>query len=142
MLPEGKTARGRKLAWRNGSLTANDPAAAWDGLLDARGLSENGPFFAPQLADLPGLFGMVDMDKAAGRIFWNWAIISLSKEFSCSSSAIKSDWISTCFCNNANAFPMFKRKAKISWNFRGIRIMYIVLCITLSGYRNIDIRYL
>ncbi len=65
---EGKTARGRKLVWRNGPLTADDPVAAWNGLLDARGLTEADSFFAPRLADLPDPFGMVDMEKAAGRV--------------------------------------------------------------------------
>jgi len=68
MLPDGKTAKGYKLAWRNGPLTADDPVAAWNGLLDARGLAENDSFFTPQLADLPDALGMVDMGKAAGRV--------------------------------------------------------------------------
>jgi len=68
MLPEEKTARGRKLAWRNGPLTADDPVSAWNGLLDARRLSENDPFFSPQLADLPDPFGLTDMGKAADRV--------------------------------------------------------------------------
>jgi len=68
MLPDGKTARGCRLAWRNGPMTADDPLAAWNGLLDARGLVEADPFFTPQLADLPDPFGMADMKKAAGRV--------------------------------------------------------------------------
>jgi len=68
MLPEGLTVKGRRLGWKNGPLVADDPAAAWDGLLAARGLTESDPFFAPRLADLPDPFGMQDMDKAAVRI--------------------------------------------------------------------------
>jgi len=68
MLPEGKTVKGRTLAWLNGPLTADDPAAAWNGLLAARGLTEADPFFAPRLADLPDPFGMQDMEKAADRV--------------------------------------------------------------------------
>jgi len=68
MLPEGKTVKGRTLAWRNGSLSADNPVAAWNGLLAARGLTEADPFFTPQLADLPDPDGMADMEKAAGRV--------------------------------------------------------------------------
>ncbi|ATX79395.1 exonuclease RecJ [Mariprofundus aestuarium] len=68
MLPEGNTVKGRKLAWRNGSLVADDPVTAWDGLLAARGLSEADPFFSPKLADLPDPFVMADMSKAAARV--------------------------------------------------------------------------
>jgi len=68
ILPEGKTVKGRTLAWLNGPLAADDPAAAWNGLLAARGLSESDPFFAPRLADLPDPFAMMDMDKAATRV--------------------------------------------------------------------------
>jgi len=68
MLPEGKTARGYRLAWRNGPMTADDPLAAWQRLLKSRGLAESDPFFTPQLADLPDPFGMVDMEKAANRV--------------------------------------------------------------------------
>jgi len=67
-LPKAKTQRGRKLVWRNGPLTADDPVSVWNGLLDARGLMENDPFFSPQLADLPDPFGMTDMGKAADRV--------------------------------------------------------------------------
>jgi len=68
MLPEGETVKGRTLAWLNGPLVADDPVAAWNGLLDARGLTEADPFFTPQLADLPDPDGMADMEKAAGRV--------------------------------------------------------------------------
>jgi len=68
MLPEGKTVKGRTLAWLNGSLVADDPATAWHGLLAARGLTESDPFFAPRLADLPDPFAMMDMEKAAVRV--------------------------------------------------------------------------
>jgi len=68
VLPEGKTVKGRTLAWLNGPLLADDPAAAWNGLLKARGLTESDPFFAPRLADLPDPFAMQDMDKAAERV--------------------------------------------------------------------------
>ncbi len=68
MLPEGKTARGYRLAWRNGPLTADDPLAAWNGLLAARGLTEADPFFSPRLAELPDPFAMHDMEKAATRV--------------------------------------------------------------------------
>jgi len=67
MLPEKRTAKGRKLVWRNGSLLADDPLAAWQGLLKARGLTESDPFFAPRLAALPDPFVMRDMEKAAER---------------------------------------------------------------------------
>jgi single-stranded-DNA-specific exonuclease len=68
MLPEGRTVKGRKLAWRNEPLLADDPVTAWNGLLKARGLSEADPFFSPRLSDLPDPFGMVDMDRAAERV--------------------------------------------------------------------------
>ncbi len=68
MLTGSKTVNGRRLAWRNGSLTADDPVAAWNGLLDARGLTESDPFFSPRLADLPDPFGMTDMGKAVDRV--------------------------------------------------------------------------
>ncbi|ATX82218.1 exonuclease RecJ [Mariprofundus ferrinatatus] len=68
MLPEGRTAKGFRLIWRNGSLVADDPVTAWDGLLAARGLSEADPFFSPRLADLPNPFAMTDMAKAAARV--------------------------------------------------------------------------
>ncbi len=68
MLPEEKTVRGRKLAWRNSPLAADDPLTAWNGLLSARSLIEADPFFSPQLADLPDPFGITDMGKAAGRV--------------------------------------------------------------------------
>jgi len=68
MLPEGKTVKGRTLVWSNGLLMADDPEAAWHGLLAARGLTESDPFFAPRLADLPDPFDMKDMKKAAARV--------------------------------------------------------------------------
>jgi len=68
MLPETRTARGRKLVWRNAPLYADDPLSAWDGLLQARGLTEADAFFTPRLADLPDPAGMRDMDKAACRV--------------------------------------------------------------------------
>jgi len=67
-LPQGRTAKGRTLGWRNSPLTATDPLAAWQGLLAARGLAESDPFFSPRLADLPDPFAMQDMAKAATRI--------------------------------------------------------------------------
>jgi len=68
VLPAGRTARGRKLVWRNGPLYADDPRSAWEGLLRARGLTEGDAFFTPKLADLPDPFGMRDMEKAVRRI--------------------------------------------------------------------------
>lgn len=68
MLPEGRTAKGRKLVWRNGPLIVDDPVSAWNGLLKARGLSEADPFFSPRLSDLPDPFSMLDMDRAAERL--------------------------------------------------------------------------
>ncbi len=68
MLPESPTLRGRRLAWRNGPLIADDPRAAWDGLLAARGLTESDAFFTPRLADLPDPFGMRDMARASERL--------------------------------------------------------------------------
>ena len=68
MLPEERTIKGRKLAWRNGSLIADDPATAWNGLIEARELTESDPFFAPRLADLPDPLDMTDMEKAATRV--------------------------------------------------------------------------
>lgn len=68
MLPEGRTVKGRKLTWRNGPLVADDPVTAWNGLLEARSLSEADPFFSPRLSDLPDPFGMVDMEIAAERV--------------------------------------------------------------------------
>ncbi|MFQ5581839.1 MAG: single-stranded-DNA-specific exonuclease RecJ [Mariprofundaceae bacterium] len=49
-------------------MVADDPLAAWQGLLDARGLTESDPFFTPRLADLPDPGDMQDMDSAAKRI--------------------------------------------------------------------------
>ncbi len=68
MLPETRTAKGRQLVWRNNPLNADEPLQAWQGLLDARGLSEADAFFAPRLSDLPDPFVMRDMDKAAARV--------------------------------------------------------------------------
>jgi len=68
MLPEGRTVKGRKLVYRHGHLIADDPVAAWKGLLEARGFSEADAFFSPRLSDLPDPFGMVDMDRAAERV--------------------------------------------------------------------------
>ncbi|MDX8391548.1 MAG: single-stranded-DNA-specific exonuclease RecJ [Mariprofundaceae bacterium] len=68
MLPEKRTEKGKKLAWRNTSLIADDPLAAWQGLLVARGLSETDTFFTPQLSNLPDPFAMQDMQKAAARV--------------------------------------------------------------------------
>ena len=68
MLPETITVKGRRLTWHHGPLVADDPAAAWHGLLAARGLSESDPFFAPRLADLPDPFAMTDMERAAARV--------------------------------------------------------------------------
>jgi len=67
-LPKAKTQRGRKLAWRNGPLEANDPLMAWQGLLDARNMGESDAFFTPRLSDLPDPDVMQDMDKAAERV--------------------------------------------------------------------------
>ena len=68
MLPEQKTLRGRRLVWRHEALRADDPLAAWQGLLSARGLTETDAFFTPRLADLPDPFAMRDMDTAAHRL--------------------------------------------------------------------------
>ncbi|OIO73615.1 MAG: single-stranded-DNA-specific exonuclease RecJ [Zetaproteobacteria bacterium CG1_02_53_45] len=68
MLPEQRTAKGCKLSWRGAALQAEDPVAAWQGLLAARGLSEADPFFSPRLVDLPDPFLMTDMEKAATRL--------------------------------------------------------------------------
>jgi len=67
-LPEGETVKGRRLTWLNGSLAVDEPVAAWNGLLAARGLTESDPFFAPLLADLPDPLAMTDMEKAATRV--------------------------------------------------------------------------
>jgi single-stranded-DNA-specific exonuclease len=67
-LPEQPTLRGRRLAWRHAMLVADDPLAAWQGLLSNRGLSEGDGFFSPRLSDLPDPDAMQDMAKAAGRI--------------------------------------------------------------------------
>ncbi len=68
MLPEQTTVRGLRLAWNNGSLTADDPLKAWQGLLSARGLVESDVYFSPKLADLPDPLDMRDMARAADRI--------------------------------------------------------------------------
>lgn len=68
MLPDSRTLRGRRLIWRHGELQADDPLAAWRGLLAARKLSESDAFFTPRLADLPDPFAMQDMHKAANRL--------------------------------------------------------------------------
>jgi len=68
MLPEGRTAKGRKLVWRHGPLVAGDPLSAWQGLLEARSLHESDPFFAPKLADLPDPDLMQDLPRAAERV--------------------------------------------------------------------------
>ncbi|MFQ5345748.1 MAG: single-stranded-DNA-specific exonuclease RecJ, partial [Mariprofundus sp.] len=68
MLPTDKTVKGFRLAWRHGPLEAGDPAGAWQGLLEARGIQESDPFFAPRLAGLPDPFAMMDMEKAAERV--------------------------------------------------------------------------
>ncbi|HKJ82785.1 MAG TPA: single-stranded-DNA-specific exonuclease RecJ [Mariprofundaceae bacterium] len=68
MLPDLVTMRGRQLVWRHASLRADDPLSAWQGLLANRGLSEDDPYFAPRLADLPDPDGMYDMPQAAERV--------------------------------------------------------------------------
>jgi single-stranded-DNA-specific exonuclease len=68
MLPEGRTLRGRRLVWRTAELAADDPLAAWQGLLAARKLNEADAFFSPRLTDLPDPFDMQDMDRAANRL--------------------------------------------------------------------------
>ncbi len=68
MLPEEITVKGRKLIWHHGPLAADDPLAAWDGLLAGRGLTEADPFFTSRLADLPDPLAMTDMDRAAARV--------------------------------------------------------------------------
>ena len=60
--------KGRKVVWRGEPLTASEPLAAWQGLLQARGLHESDPFFSPKLSELPDPEGMVDMAKAADRV--------------------------------------------------------------------------
>ncbi|MCF7822100.1 MAG: single-stranded-DNA-specific exonuclease RecJ [Mariprofundaceae bacterium] len=67
-LPEQKTIKGRRLVWRGEPLTAADPLAAWQGLLNIRGVHESDPFFTPKLSDLPDPEVMVDMTKAADRV--------------------------------------------------------------------------
>lgn len=67
-MPGDRTFKGQRLAWRNGPLFADEPLSAWQGLLEARNLSEADPFFAPRLADLPDPFDMVDMKPAAERV--------------------------------------------------------------------------
>jgi single-stranded-DNA-specific exonuclease len=63
-----RTRKGRTLQWRHEPLIANDPLSAWQGLLKARGLSEQDAFFTPALSDLPDPFLMQDMEKAAARV--------------------------------------------------------------------------
>jgi single-stranded-DNA-specific exonuclease len=67
-LPAQLSLRGRRLAWRHGPLMADDPLAAWQGLLANRGLTESDAYFSPRLADLPDPDGMQDMPKAADRL--------------------------------------------------------------------------
>jgi len=68
LLPQSKTAKGKSLVWRHSALQADDPATAWDALLEARALKEADPFFSPRLSDLPDPFLMKDMEKAADRV--------------------------------------------------------------------------
>lgn len=68
MLPNGKTLKGMRLRWRNGPRMATDPLSAWNGLLEARGLTERDAFFSPRLIDLPDPDGMQEMTKAAERV--------------------------------------------------------------------------
>ena len=63
-----RTRKGRTLQWRHEPLVADNPLSAWQGLLKARGLSEQDAFFAPALSDLPDPFLMQDMQKAAARL--------------------------------------------------------------------------
>ncbi|NWF39204.1 single-stranded-DNA-specific exonuclease RecJ [Mariprofundus sp. NF] len=67
-LPEQRTAKGCRLSWRDEPLHADDPVAAWHGVLKNRGLSETDSFFSPRLSDLPDPFQMTDMGKAAERV--------------------------------------------------------------------------
>ena len=67
-LPQGTSLRGRRLAWRHRPLHADDPLAAWQGLLANRGLNESDAYFSPRLADLPDPDGMRDMPRAAERL--------------------------------------------------------------------------
>jgi len=68
LLPKSRTAKGKALLWRHAALCADDPATAWHGLLQARGLKESDAFFSPRLADLPDPFAMMDMEKSATRV--------------------------------------------------------------------------
>ena len=63
-----KTRKGRTLQWRHQALITDNPLSAWQGLLQARGLSEQDAFFTPALSNLPDPFLMQDMQKAAARV--------------------------------------------------------------------------
>lgn len=67
-LPEQRTAKGCRLSWRGEPIHADDPLTAWQGVLNARGLQESDPYFAPKLNDLPDPELMIDMPKAADRV--------------------------------------------------------------------------
>jgi single-stranded-DNA-specific exonuclease len=67
-LPDTCTVRGKKLAWRDAAMQADEPLDAWKGLLKARGLRERDAYFSPKLSELPDPFLMQDMSKAAQRV--------------------------------------------------------------------------
>jgi len=60
---------GAQLVWRDAPLLADNPLQAWQGLLAARNLHEHDAFFTPRLADLPDPDNMMDMAKAAERLY-------------------------------------------------------------------------
>ena len=62
------TCKGRVLDWRHQPLIAHDPVEAWQGLLQARGLTETDNFFTPALSNLPDPMLMKDMEKASVRL--------------------------------------------------------------------------
>jgi len=68
MLPEQLSMKGKSLTWRHEPLHADEPLSAWQGLLNARDLSESDGYFSPKLSDFPNPMDMQDMPKAATRM--------------------------------------------------------------------------
>lgn len=111
MLPDVRTFKGRRLAWRTKPLETDDPLVAWQGLLEARGLHESDPFFSPRLSDLPDPDRIQEMAKAADRVvaaIVNGEHIHIFGDFDCdgvSGTAILSEALASTGTTVTSSIP-------------------------------------
>jgi len=111
LLPDRKTLKGRRLAWRTIPLETDDPLEAWQGVLEARGLHESDPFFSPRLSDLPDPDLMQEMTKAAERVstaIVNGEHIHIFGDFDCdgvSGTAILSEALAAAGTKVTSSIP-------------------------------------